>query len=814
MLQLVWGRLLALTFGSSQFAVAAVLAGFMLGMGVGSVVGGRIADRAARPLIWLAACEGALAVTGPLVGLGLVQLPRLAAAILPATSDAGSLAFLAPRLTLAVLALLIPTTLIGATFPLITRGAAGDLGRFHRGLGALYGANTIGACAGALLAGFGLLPAGGVLLALGIAGVCDLAAAVLVLQVDRSTLNQTGGGRLETKRTQRPKGTHHDQPHSAPLPALRFLVAAAASGGLVFAMETVWHRAMLVVLANSTASLTALLAVVLAGLGIGGAVTVRWRPSSPLAAWAGLQAVASAVLAVQLVLLPLLPTLVRTIRPETGWGRVLLPPLAVAGAATLPLALILGAAWPLLLAAATPRLEDGGRRVGVLGLANSFGAAAGAAAVGFLVLPALGFGRTLVLMIGGHLALASLATVSRSRWRRSTATAALLATVLALALPPFGRVLVPSLDAGGGRLVEYHESPAGTVAVVERDHGARVAYVDNNAVIGTSYEALKIVRMLGLVPTLVHPDPDRVLVIGFGAGVTTAIVAASPDVELVDVAEIVPAVVDVAEYFAAVNHHAQRHPKVQIQPNDGRNHLLITEQPYDVITCDPVHPLLGSAPLYSADFFRLCRRRLAPGGIMCQYLPLHRMPPQAFARAIASFRAAFPQCRVLFGLGHAMFLGANGSLQLNWLQWQERLAKHPLRSDLADSNLHAAGQIAAVFYLNPSACAQLGDLRPSTDLRPDLEFLAPAAYRPGLWRTNVETLLDHYRSPLHDIDGLPQELVPPLKRLVAGKKLLTFALVRRDAGDREGMAMWLERARQIAGDDPEVLRARQLLTGP
>lgn len=810
MLQLVWGRLLALTFGGSQFAVAAVLAGFMLGMGVGSVLGGRIADRVQRPLRWLVGCEVALAVAGPLVGVGLVQLPGLAAAVLPPTSDAGSAAFLAPRLGLAVLVLLVPTTLIGATFPLVTRGAAASLGRFHRGLGALYGANTIGACAGAFLAGFGLLPAGGVPLALAVAGGSDLVAALIVLHADRASLEATEAVRSKREQKRRTR-QHKATPTTAQLPATRFLVGALATGALVLAMETVWHRAFLVVLANSTASLTALLAVVLAGLGIGGAVTARWRPRQPLAAWSLLQAVAAGVLALQLLLLPLLPTLVRLVRPELGWERVLLPPLTVAGAATLPLALLLGAAWPLLLAAATPRIDDGGRRVGVLGLANSFGAAAGAAGVGFVVLPALGFGRALLLMAAAHLALAAMAADRRSTWRRAAGALAVTAGIFAMLAPPFGRVLVPSLAAGSGQLLEYIESPAGTVAVVERDRGARVAYVDNNAVIGTGYEALKIVRMLGLVPTLVHPEPERVLVIGFGAGVTTAVVTASPQVEHVDVAEIVPAVVDVASHFAPVNHRVDQSPKVHIKPNDGRNHLLITDEPYDVITCDPVHPLLGSAPLYAADFFRLCRRRLAPGGVMCQYLPLHRMPPKAFARAIASFRAAFPECRVLFGLGHAMLLGANGPLELSWPRWQQRLAAHPLRADLADSNLHAAGQIAAVLHLDPAACASIGDLRPSTDLRPDLEFLAPAAYERGLWRANVERLLEHYASPLNDIEGLPPELIPPLKRLVAGKKLLTFALVRREAGDRDGMAMWLRRAQQIAGDDPEVLRARQLL---
>jgi hypothetical protein len=336
-------------------------------------------------------------------------------------------------------------------------------------------------------------------------------------------------------------------------------------------------------------------------------------------------------------------------------------------------------------------------------------------------------------------------------------------------------------------------------------------YVDNNAVIGSTYDALKIARMLGLAPVLLHPDPQRVLVIGLGAGVTTAMVAGSPAVDRVEAVEIVPAVIEAASFFEQVNHGVVRHPRVKVHVNDGRNHLLLSEHRYDIITCDPVHPLYGSAPLYSRDFFELCRQRLHGGGIVCQYLPLHRMPQDAFRRAIATFQGVFPETWLLFGLGHAMLVGSEAPLDLDWNRWQKRIADHPLQHDIADSVLARPAQIFALLQLDPEGCRKVGTGAFATDLHPRLEFLAPAAYRPGLWEANARILMESYRSPSDRVHGLPPELVPHLRRLVAGKRMLLFSLLRREAGDSDGALAWLGKALRVAGDDPEIIRyARQL----
>ena len=803
-LELLWGRELALTFGSSQYAVAAVLSAFMIGLGTGTAIGGWLADRLPRPALAVAVIELALAVAGPLVSFGLLRLPNAAAMVLPTASDATRWPFLLGRLAIGVAILLVPTCLMGAGYPLLVRAAAGSVPEFHRSIGALMAAATLGGVAGAAATGFVLLPGGGIPWAVAGAALANIVAGgAAVLSLGRTTT--TASAPVEASALGRVFN----------LDAVPLLTAAAVSGAVVLAAETIWHRALLMVIANSTATLTLLLSVTLAGLGLGAwIVSPQLSRPDPLGRWAKLQVVAVALLVGQALLLPKIAVMARLVRPDSGWARVLVPPLAVGGALILPVAVVLGAAWPLLLTAATPRISDGGRRLGAMGIVNAFGAGLGAATTGFFLLPVLGFGKSLLLVAGCHAGLGAAAWQRNSRQIRwCVAGAAVLLFGAAFLGPRFAAVPLPSVTGSEKTdILQYRESPAGTVVVTQdRETGGRSMYVDNNAAIGSSYDALKIVRMLGLVPGLFHPEPRHVLVIGYGAGITTATIAAVPGVETVTVAEIVPRVVDAARFFEQLNHGIHNDPRVEFVANDGRNLLLLDGPRYDVITCDPVHPLYGSAPLYSLDYFHLCRSRLAQGGIVCQYLPLHRMPTREFRRAIATFSDAFGESWLLFGLGHAMLVGGESAPDLDWQRWARVIGdfRHP--EDLAASSLATPAQIAALLQLDPATCFAVAQGPPSTDLHPHLEFLAPAAYQPGLWRANAQLLVEAYNSPLGSIRGLPPELENDLKRLVAGKRLLLFSLLERSEGHTEGTLRWLRRALDVAGDDPEIRHyARQV----
>ncbi len=796
-LELLWARQLALTFGSSHYAVTTTLIGFLFGMGAGSFFGGRIADRVRNPTLWLAGVEFALFVLGPLLSLALLRLPIAAAWLLPSVSITNPMATLS-RFFLALLILFPATFLMGATFPLMARSVSGGSGGLHRALPLLYGINTLGGVLGVIAGSFWLLPQFGVM-GIGVAAAtANVTAAGLGLRLSRQGRHQPDAPAIQSM-------TH--------MPNGRLLcVLAGLSGAAVLAGETLWNRILGIVLPNSTFTFALLLALYLGGLAIGAlsAAGLMRRPN-PLRLWGLFQALAASWILLSLALLPRISLLVRHLRPPDGWGRVLVTPLAVGGSLILPAAILLGAAWPLLLAAGAPRVNDGGRRIGLMGMTNAIGAALGGAVAGWWLVPGLGIGRSLILLAGFHVLLATIATatIKRPKTSKVLAAASVLLVSATLVLHPFGRVALPSTVEGDGqwRTLLFREGPTGTVTVLEAPSGGRRSmFVDNSAVIGTTYDALKVVRLLGLLPTLLHPRPDDVLVVGYGAGVTTAMLAASPSVRSIDVREIIPAVVEASPLFENVNHGVLRSPKVHLGYGDGRNFLLLTDRTWDVITCDPVHPLYGSAPLYSLEFFELCKRRLKTGGQMYQYLPLHHMPPIAFRQTIGTFSAVFPHTRVAFTLGHGVLIGSDQPIEMEWQTWADRLLAFEEPSDLVDAVLQTPSQIGSLMQLDTQGCRAVSLSPHSSDLFPILEFLEPAAFEAGVWKANAQTLIEAYNSPLGNISGLPPHLIPDIRRLIAGKRLLLFSQLEWNEGRWSQAEGWLLKALQVAPEDPEIIR--------
>jgi len=798
--ELLWERELALVFGASQYAVATVLAAFMAGLGLGAHAGGKLADHFRNPLRVLGLVELLMAVLGPSLTLGFHHIPGLAAHILPDISVFEPSA-LGLRFGLSFVLMLPATLLMGASFPLMVRSTGSEPGKFHRGIAWLYAANTAGGVLGVLGASFFLLPHFGVSAVVATGAVSNLLAAGIATGWRRSSpVEQTVTPQTEDTAAIRPM----------------LLALAALSGGAVLAGETLWNRVLAIVLPNSTYTFAILLAIYLLGLSAGGFLVRKWIGSRrPILLWARIQLLMAGWMLAVIPLCSTVPVWIRHHRPPAGWGRVLLTPLSVGGLLILPAALLLGAAWPLLLAAAAPQTETGGRRIGKMSLLNSAGAAVGAGLGGWMLLPLLGFGGAFLSLAALHLLMFTL-TAAPGR-RRLPALAVIVLVGCALLLPDFLRIPLPSTTARpeDWRTLFYREGPTGTVTVLEDlRHGGRSLYVDNSSVIGDSFDALKVARMLGLLPVLLHPDPEASLVIGFGAGVTTATLAAAGHGGEIVAREIVPTVAEAAPFFNAVNHGILNDPRLHLGFGDGRNALLISRRKWDIITCDPIHPLYGSAPLYSADFFSLALSRLRSGGIFCQYLPLHQMPPEAFRHAIYTFTEVFPHSCLAFSMGHAVLIGSNRHIELDWQQWRHIIGGFTYPADLRDSCLDSAAQITTLFQLDRNAMRESGLPPASTDRRPILEFLEPAAFEPHCWEDNARTLIEAYVSPLDKIRGLPPELQVGLRRLLAAKRLLLFAqLELRDARPANARN-WLRQALQLAPGDPEIRRFAREFTRP
>jgi spermidine synthase len=351
--------------------------------------------------------------------------------------------------------------------------------------------------------------------------------------------------------------------------------------------------------------------------------------------------------------------------PWPGFGRDLLRCLFAIG----PPTCLWGASFPLALAAvASTRKRDPGRVAGgVLG-ANTVGAIFGAVGFSMLIIPGAGTQgaqRLLVVLSAAAGLVAFAPDLRRSgsaaaprRLRARVRVAALLAGVVLVAgLLAGGVPKVPDLlVAFGPRMpVEPHlgdglpflyvgEGMNASVAVTGSAGGVRNFHVSGKIEASSESQDMRLQRMLGHLPALVHPHPRSVLVVGCGAGVTAGSFVTYPDVERIVICEIEPLIpAEVAPRFANENHGVLRDPRVEVVYDDARHYVLTTRETFDIITSDPIHPWVkGSAALYSKEYFELCRRRLNPGGVVTQWVPLYESNRDVVRSELATFFDVFP----------------------------------------------------------------------------------------------------------------------------------------------------------------------------
>jgi spermidine synthase len=659
--EVVWLQLLQLVIGSSAVSVGVLLGTFMGGTCLGSLALPRVVSARRHPLRVYAVIELGIGVIGLAVLFGMPHVDRLYAAA-GATGFAGLLL----RAAVCAACLLPPTVLMGATLPAVARWVEATP-RGVSWLGFFYGGNIAGAVFGCLLAGFYLLRvhdmATATYVAAAVNGAVGLTALVLATRVPHSAPSEIS--------EPVPAGR-------APGGAVSPYVVIALSGLCALGAEVVWTRALSLLLGATVYTFSIILAVFLAGLGIGsgaGAALAR-KTARPriLLGWCQLLLAAAVAWAACAVARTLpywrLDPAASAASPWAGFAY----DLARCAWALLPPACLWGASFPLALAAAaTSRGRDPGRVVGGVYAANTVGAIVGAIGFGMLLIPNAGTQNAQRLLVGLS-ALAALIAFAprggrapggatapadasrRSALARRTAvlvTFVLLAGFLAWRIPKlpdmmvaYGRQMLGEPRPGDGiNFLYVGEGLNASVAVTEFANGARSFHVSGKVEASSEPQDMRLQRMLGHLPALVHPRPRSVLVVGCGAGVTAGSFVAHPEVERIVICEIEPLIPQVvARYFGKENHDVLRDPRVQVVYDDARHFLQTTRETFDVITSDPIHPWVkGAAVLYSREYFELCKRRLNPGGVVSQWVPLYESSPDVVKSELATFFDAFPE---------------------------------------------------------------------------------------------------------------------------------------------------------------------------
>ena len=795
-LEVLWIRQLALVLGANTYATSTVFAAYMAGIALGSLLLGRWAGRPGQTGARLAA-----ALAGLMVGIGGVGLlvtlliPTLGGVAAPLLRLVGwnSVAAVVVRGGLGFAVLLVPCVMIGGMLPVAAQLVVEDAGFVGRRVAQLYSVNTFGSVAGAVLAGFLLLEH---------LGVIGTALSVVVLC---GALGIPAWYVL--KRTARP-APNRAGPEAAPVRNVHYPSRAIAvltvgfglSGFAALGYEVVWSRALVTFIGQPVYGVTVVLASFLFGLALGGIAAGRMsdRMRDPLLAFGVIEILISAGALLAVFLLARAPEVLGWAAGR--WGEAGLWSLAGFAFAVLFVpSFWMGTTFPVANRAYVPDLQNLGARVGRLGAANTVGALLGSLAAGFLLIPLLGTVGTTVLLasVGVVVGIAAL-LVARARpgLRIVAASAGVVVFVSgAVFLVPRGlRVLPPVVAAGAGRewRVKYHrETIDGVVTTAENRAGVIQTWVNSSVVCGSALPALKPVRLMGVIPFAINPTPEDILVIGYGLGVATALF-----VELshrpVDCVEIAPAVVEASHEFARWNNRVYASPLLNLMPGDGRNFLLCTDRTYDVISCDPTHPALGSGALYTAEFYGLCRRRLKPGGIMTQYLPLHKLEPDDFRALVNTFRSAFPECMLLRGIAHGVLVGRIGRpLAIDYGRLSGLFDRMPPASAaaLADVFVDGPADLVGSIILNRDGLAELtSGAGIVTDDNPGMEYAGARAGDTRTWRANAEALLGCYTGPSDILFGFGPDSARTdvqLRRMAGAEQAKFRATVAAVSGRRD-----------------------------
>jgi spermidine synthase len=762
-----WTRRLVLELGSTTQVVSLILAAWMTGLALGARLFGKIADRTRRPLLWYAALEtgiGLLAIVFPvLLGLmgGVSRMLSLGKA---------------PTMVLAFLVLLLPTTLMGATLPILSKFVIDRMRGMATRIGLLYGLNTVGAVFGTFLAGFYLVETYGVYGASLVAAGANLAVAGAALLL----------GLLAGKREE-----EAPLPEEAPDPGISLprlaLVAAFASGLFSLGSEVLWTRMLVFYLEGFTYTFAAMLTTFLAGLSLGALISgVIANRLKSLRLYVGVLFLLSG-----LVSAGVLFALTRHFE-VTNWAKDITAGLfddwRDHHAASLflssfvvlfPPALIMGGIFPAVARMATRHVGEVGSRVGAVYAVNTLGSVAGALVGGLLLTRVIGMAPGAAIF--AFLAVGTGMLILGRRWVFGLPVVVSMVLLVFLAHPGTPFVMYSHVFKGERalerNLLSYEEGAYAAVSVVEDvRNGVRAVYTDEfqAAATGPQY---KYMRMLAHLPLLFAPQWEGadVLVICFGTGTTAGSASVHPLGRL-DIVEICPEVLDQAPRFTSVNKGilspGRKHPfELDVHVDDGRNYLLRTDRRFDVITLEPLMPYTpGAVSLYSKDFYELCRDRLDEGGVMCQWIPIHAMSSDDYRMLLRSFTEVFPETTLWFVEGTSLVIGTVGRQKIDYGRLVERMALPAIEKDLEEIGFRDPALVLNTFVSGGrDLLAALIHAEVMTDEHPIMEF-RPVPYKwPNSFAADNLAVLYHLRKSVAPF--LIEETVPEELRAGLGEKI-------------------------------------------
>ncbi len=725
--QTVWIRKFGLVFGVDVFAASTVLTAFMAGLALGNLLFGKIVDRqksALKLFIFLEIGIGLFALLFPITFQWLDSVYVGLYRALPL----GFYATQVYRFILAFFFLLVPTTLMGGTLPVITKVFVKKMDSLGWKIGSLYSVNNLGALIGCFLAGFILMRTFGLQNAIFIGAGLNLINALIVFFLwTFSSLEQK-------QKTQQPVDEKSEAVEPLPTGVIRFVLwAFAIEGFTTLAYEVIWTRILLgFSYDKSVYFYTTVILSFIFGLSLGSILIARMtdKRKNLLVLFGAIEVLIGLLAIVLLSVFSSVAEVLNTWRfgyTENWWGSLGREYLLFFLVMIVPTTLM-GMTFPIVSKICTPHLKRLGSRIGEIGFLDTVGSIFGAFAGGFILIPLFGvikavvFSAVINIVIGLFAVLIHPKTSSKFKGGFIGATVAVF-VVLMMFLPDKTYFQHWQTKRLSDRLLYYHEGADATVAVPQHNDGIKFLSINGSVTAFANYGDTRVHKMLGYLPYFLHDHPKNALVIGLGMGITAQSLM-MPEMKQVDCVEINGGVVEAAAgYFAAENGDVLSEDRLNMIIDDGRSYLHMTEKKYDIITSNAVHARL-SGSLYTTEFYEICKERLTENGIMCQWTSTNWLTPQEFASLVTAFQNSFRHTSLwLVNAGHLLIIGTPEPLSLQMSSLQEKCAHPKVKADLAAYMLDSPEALLAHFVADERQLHTLVQNAPmNTDDKPIAEF--------------------------------------------------------------------------------------------
>jgi spermidine synthase len=833
-LQVLWTRMLGHVFGATTLAIATTLTAFMGGLALGSHLGGKIAPRLKRPLLAFAVLESLVGLYGLLVP-GLFSLLPGVQRLIGADLGTGVLGYSILRFVVVTLIVLIPTTAMGATLPFLAEGVVKAEHHMASKTGQLYAANTFGAVFGAFFAGFVFIPTLGITTTVYLAAVIDLFVAGVVVLLFKIS----GSDRLLTK-------VDAEESPDEILTRLEgvelvgidertqklSLLVFALSGAAAMALEVLCSRTVGVVIGASTYSFTLILVTFLIGLALGATFMSRRidRIADPVYVLAWVEVTVGVLALLGSMLVDTLPTWIHsTARAhDVTMNAVYFTNFLIAAAVTFPATVALGTVMPLVVRILTPNgAQHAGPIVGRAYAVNTVGGILGSFLAGFVIIPFIGVERGIAIAAGTSVTLGLVLALARRRGVTPIASVAVACFLLMIFGPKwnvqawtsglFRMHIARNIYADGwspsGQLVYHKDGISTTVTVEKESDGVGVSLKVNGKVDASDIGDMPTQVLSGLLPILMHDAAERVLVIGYGSGVTPGAVLQAP-VKKVFLAEIESAVYEASNlHFSHVNHEPAKDERFEAVIDDGRNFLLTRNEEFDVIISEPSNPWMsGAASLFTVDFFQIARRRLKDDGIFLQWLQLYELSPENIHALIRTFRSVFPEVLIFSPdpfSNDTLLLGSKNPIRVDHARLAKAFSDPRMKAELVRAEVFEPEDLLGLFLLGTNQIERFVGKGPlNTDDNAMIEYGAP--------RDLITYATKDARLPfVEGIDGKRLEITPEYFvgfDFQSGPALVHAADRLLRQGQLTDAEAFLERAKEKGADIGRVARLLELTT--